>query len=101
MTGKGEKKTKRKRKQRWYSNSYKWHSPDGQLQKANSCTTQPSMWLLGIALDETALAQVVLDDNVYNPVSICMSLQKGGYSPLTAAMTKRICVVSVAHVKCV
>lgn len=56
-------------------------------------------------LDQTAETQVLLDDDVCIVVS--KSYRKVTASryacnlPLTAAMTNRICVVSVAHVKCV
>ena len=54
----------------------------------------------GDALDETAHSQVLLDDDVYDILEFEEVLNLVGL-PLTAPITNLICVVSVAHVKCV
>lgn len=52
--------------------------------------------------NETAEAEVLLDDDVwFRRQHPAPSRHRHGNLPFTAAMTKRICVVSVAHVKCV
>lgn len=50
-------------------------------------------------LDETAETKVLLDDDVYSALAEDRGLKHRKNSPLTAAMTKRIWVVSVAQVK--
>lgn len=53
------------------------------------------------SLYQTTQAEILLDDNICDDVRSEYSEKKEVNAPLTAAMTKRIWLVSVAHVKCV
>lgn len=54
------------------------------------------------SLDETAESEVLLNDDIWGhgvSTGINFGIRNDNNIPLTAAMTNRICVVSVAHVK--
>lgn len=54
------------------------------------------------SLDEAANSEVFLDDDVCQlSLASRVGANRPKSSPFTAPMTKRICVVSVAQVKCV
>lgn len=51
------------------------------------------------ALYQTAQTKVLLDDDVCSMLDVGLKRVMGDNIPFTAAMTNRICIVSVAQVK--